>query len=1141
LKMFSLSWRKEKIPIHFRKFSFSILSSSSNFLPFGSVKVASLSEFLYSSRWINCFPTEKTSQVLELNPFSTSKSFLKRKRFYRSYGVQNFERSFPLDGIVNDNNYSTLSFLFRRGFCSGSDHDDNSVPGNKSTSVSSANDSKREKERPSNEESIPTKEDSTLKTIESDTVVESTGEQMEIVKNQKTKLDGTNEDSIQMESNSSSNESSNGSSHEGNGNSSSNGDNNDGSNKDDDDSDLIRNSTTSSKVSNRKSRNNNEKSKRSRKIIPAQTNADDLDPSADEISPKELTLRMGEPVNALVNQNKSPTPENVLAIPLYRRPFFPGNFAPLMISDVNMLNALRGWMKKTAYVGLFLAKDESLTHITDLNQLSKVGILGVVNRIEELQNGKGGHVLVTGFYRIEIIGSSEKYSEDGKLFVKIRRLMDEPYDASDGEIRAYNAEIVKTLRDLIQIAPHGHLLSEQLAAYKSIINTFNAGDFADLAASITALPEGSLFQEVLNALNIKERQLKALQLLKTEIELTKIQNKISKQIEEDINKNNRQHLLKQQLKLIKKELGLEQDDKQSVIDKFSERIKKCKVPDYAMKVINEEMAKFSSLETASSEYNLTRNYLDWLTILPWGVYKEENLDVRRAEKILNEDHYGLKDVKERILEFIAVGKLKSGVQGKILCLLGPPGVGKTSIGKSVARALSRDFFRFSVGGMSDVAEIKGHRRTYIGAMPGKIIQCLKSVKSSNPVILIDEIDKLGRGYQGDPASALLEVLDPEQNKAFLDHYLDVPVDISKVLFIVTANVKDTIPGPLLDRMEVINLSGYVTEEKFHIARNYLIPNTCADCGLKKSNVFLSDKVIRNLIVNYCREAGVRNLQKHIEKIFRKVAYKVVKSKTKHAKISISEQNLSDYVGKPVFNSDKYYEKTPCGVVMGLAWTRMGGATLYVESVVDKMNNKPQLKTTGQLGEVMKESTDIAYTYAKTFIGEVAHGNRFFETANIHMHIPEGATPKDGPSAGITMVTSLLSLALEKEVKANLAMTGELTLTGKILPIGGVKEKTIASKRSGVKIVLFPAENKKDFEELEDYLKQGLEVHFVDYYRDVYKIAFVDQNSNQSESSSNSLKKTKKRAKKKLTKTLGIKDKDLKDSLSSLGGSSKKCN
>lgn len=469
----------------------------------------------------------------------------------------------------------------------------------------------------------------------------------------------------------------------------------------------------------------------------------------------------------------------------------------------------------------------------------------------------------------------------------------------------------------------------------------------------------------------------------------------------------------------------------------------------------------------------------------------ENLDIEKAVEILEADHYGMEDIKKRILEFIAVSQLKGGVQGKILCFHGPPGVGKTSIAKSIARALNREYFRFSVGGMTDVAEIKGHRRTYVGAMPGKLIQCLKKTATENPLVLIDEVDKIGKGYQGDPSSALLELLDPEQNANFLDHYLDVPVDLSKVLFICTANVLDTIPEPLRDRMEMIQMSGYVAEEKLAIANQYLIPQALKDSGLDTTKINITEESLGSLIKSYCRESGVRNLQKHIEKIVRKVAYKLVKKEAEFCEIR--DENLSEFVGKPVFTHDRMYDVTPAGVVMGLAWTAMGGSTLYIETAKRRNINKPNtdgsLEVTGHLGDVMKESTRIALTVARNYIKRAQPESDFLETNHLHLHVPEGATPKDGPSAGATIVTALLSLALDKPIRQNFAMTGEISLTGKVLPVGGIKEKTIAAKRSGVTCIILPEENKKDFIELPKYITEGLEVHFVDTYDDVYKIVF----------------------------------------------------
>jgi len=478
------------------------------------------------------------------------------------------------------------------------------------------------------------------------------------------------------------------------------------------------------------------------------------------------------------------------------------------------------------------------------------------------------------------------------------------------------------------------------------------------------------------------------------------------------------------------------------------------------------------------------------------VMSEENLSIERASEILDKDHYGMEDIKKRILEFIAVSQLKGTTQGKILCFNGPPGVGKTSIARSIARALNREYFRFSVGGMTDVAEIKGHRRTYVGAMPGKIIQCLKKTKTENPLVLIDEIDKIGKGYQGDPSSALLELLDPEQNVNFLDHYLDVPVDLSKVLFICTANVLETIPEPLRDRMEMIEMSGYVAEEKVAIAKQYLIPHAKLDSGLIDEHIEIQDSALNALIKSYCRESGVRNLQKQIEKIVRKVAFKVVKKEI--SKMKVSTENLSELLGKPIFTQDRMYEETPAGVVMGLAWTAMGGSSLYIETAKRKLVSSAKegespgdgsLEVTGHLGDVMKESARIALTVARNFIKSKDTSNNFLETSHIHLHVPEGATPKDGPSAGVTIVSALLSLAQNMPVRENVAMTGEISLTGRVLPVGGIKEKTIAAKRSGVKCLILPEENRKDFADLPDFIKTDIEVHFVSTYAQVYDKVF----------------------------------------------------
>ncbi|XP_010770927.1 lon protease homolog, mitochondrial [Notothenia coriiceps] len=597
------------------------------------------------------------------------------------------------------------------------------------------------------------------------------------------------------------------------------------------------------------------------------------------------------------------------------------------------------------------------------------------------------------------------------------------------------------------------------------------------------------------SLQIPKRLYKALSLLKKEYELSKLQQRLGREVEDKIKQTHRKYLLQEQLKIIKKELGLEKEDKEAIEEKFRERLKEMTVPQHIMNVINEELNKLGLLDNHSSEFNVTRNYLDWLTSMPWGTYSEENLSLATAKDVLEEDHYGMDDVKKRILEFIAVSQLRGSTQGKILCFYGPPGVGKTSIARSIARALNRQYYRFSVGGMTDVAEIKGHRRTYVGAMPGKIIQCLKKTKTENPLVLIDEVDKMGRGYQGDPSSALLELLDPEQNANFLDHYLDVPVDLSKILFICTANVIDTIPEPLRDRMEMINVSGYVAQEKLAIAEQYLVPQLRSQCGLTEEKVSISPDALSLLIRQYCRESGVRNLQKQIEKVFRKVAFSIVSGE--QTMVTVTPDNLQLYVGKPIFTVDRMYDVTPPGVVMGLAWTSMGGTTLFIETSLRRPSDpkgEGSLELTGQLGDVMKESAKIATTFARAFLMNQEPENNFLVNSHLHLHVPEGATPKDGPSAGCTIVTALLSLATKRPVRQNVAMTGEVSLTGKILPVGGIKEKTIAARRAGVTCIILPEENKKDFSDLPDYISEGLEVHFVKHYNQIYPIAFPQDQS-----------------------------------------------
>ncbi|XP_065912024.1 lon protease homolog, mitochondrial-like [Dysidea avara] len=795
-------------------------------------------------------------------------------------------------------------------------------------------------------------------------------------------------------------------------------------------------------------------------------------------------------------------------LPVTRTPVFPNLVKIIEISDPDLINLVRKKSNlRIPYAGAFLRKTDSEDDVVNsLDDIYKVGTFVHILEMGQSDRDNRVRMIIKGIRRIQVIKKlpivtpfdmTEVEERDidivetkNVLMVRTKNLIHDPFESTP-KVKAICAEIIQTIRDLFnRNALYKDALAHLLDTGVKIVDS--PVHLSDFGAALSSVAEPHEVQAVLECLQIPERLMLSLELIKKEMAMVTLQQKLGKEVEEKVSKLQRNYMLQEQLKIIKRELGIEKDDKDAVAEKFREKIKDLVVPPGVKDVIDEELKKLSFLDNHSAEFSVTRNYLDWLTNIPWGKTSDENTELSHARQVLDEDHYGLKDIKDRVLEFIAVSQLNKCVQGKILCFVGPPGVGKTSIGRSIARALNREYFRFSVGGMTDVAEIKGHRRTYIGAMPGKVIQCLKKTQTENPLILIDEVDKIGRGFQGDPASALLELLDPEQNSNFLDHYLDVPVDLSKVLFICTANVVHTIPNALQDRMEIIDVSGYVLEEKKAIANQYLIPQARSSAGLKEDQIVLQEDAIVELIKWYCRESGVRNLQKHIEKIFRKAALKIVEH-PKDSPIHVSPDVLKDYVGNPTFTSDRMYETTPPGVVMGLAWTAMGGSTLYVESSLSKpLSDKDDggsLRVTGQLGDVMKESADIAFTYAKSFLAEKVPSNNFFQQATIHVHVPEGATPKDGPSAGCTLVSALLSLAMNKPVKQHLAMTGEISLTGKILPVGGIKEKIIAARRSDVTCIILPDNNRRDYEDLPDFIKDGLEVHFVKHYSDLFTIIF----------------------------------------------------
>lgn len=774
-------------------------------------------------------------------------------------------------------------------------------------------------------------------------------------------------------------------------------------------------------------------------------------------------------------------PVQLPIFPLVKRPFFPGMATPLIIDKGAYYEALQHIAKKKQkFIALVLTKKENLD-LSSLKEsdLYQVGVLARILRIIPSPSGDSAQIVVSIEKRMRILKTTKK----DKLLIAKAEVMEDKAISST-KLKASSISIVSTIKELLKLNP---LFKEELQIFLSHSDFTEPSKLADFAVALTTAGREEL-QDVLETFNLEERIDKTLILLHKEIDLSLLQHDIHKKIEVSVGKHQREYFLREQLKTIKKELGLEKDEKTLDGAKFEERLKEKTVPESALKVIKEELEKLSALEPMSSEYNVCRNYLDWLTGLPWGLTSQDNLDLKNAHKVLEKDHFGLKEIKERVLEFMSVGSLTGGIKGSIICLVGPPGVGKTSVAKSIASALGRKFFHFSVGGMRDESEIKGHRRTYVGAMPGKLIQALKQTGTSNPVILIDEIDKMGASYQGDPGSSLLEVLDPEHNKSFIDHYLDVEVDLSKVLFIVTANMLDPIPEPLKDRMEVLQMSGYIQEEKAAITKRYLWPKLLADAGLTKKDISLNEEALMALIDSYARESGLRTLEIALKRILRKSARKIVESKKKKL-ITIKKTDLESYLGKPPFSSDKLFEKNPIGVVTGLAWTALGGATMYIEAIEAEGDKNSSLHLTGQLGDVMKESSQIAWSYLQSHIKELLPKKSFFKKKSVHIHLPEGAVSKDGPSAGITMVTVLLSLLLKKPVRHGLAMTGEITLTGKVLPIGGLKEKIIAARRADVTTILIPFENKKDLDELPSEIKKGLKFIPVSDYKQVFKEAF----------------------------------------------------
>lgn len=773
-------------------------------------------------------------------------------------------------------------------------------------------------------------------------------------------------------------------------------------------------------------------------------------------------------------------PSVLTILPVFKNPIFPGIIVPIVVRNESNYPELDKKLKVNNFIGLLLVKGKE-ENLTKEIAPSDFYLVGTVAKIVKRINLPDGNInlLVNCLSRFKV---SQYVTEQAPIKAVVQYIEEKNLE-SDLEIRV----LVKTITQQLEyLGKNNPLFTEQVKV--TIDNAENSARIADFVASILGDVEKEKQQEILEAFEIRERLEKVAILLEERINMMKIQEKILKNINKKIEKQQREFFLKEQMKAIKKELGLETNQKSKDLLKLKKKYDLLKLEGEAKEVIENELEKLAALEPHSPEYSLTYNYLETVISLPWNHFIKENHDLNKAKKTLESSHYGLKDVNERILEFLAVKKLKPDAKGSMICLVGPPGVGKTSLGKAIAQTLNRPFFRFSVGGMKDEAEIKGHRRTYIGAMPGKLIQGLKIVKAKNPVFMIDEIDKIGNSYQGDPASALLEVLDPEQNIDFRDHYIDLPFDLSHVLFITTANTLDTIPSALMDRMEIIRLSGYIAQEKYEIGKKFILEKQRNRHGLKKEDLNLTKKAFLYIADKYSREAGVRNFERQIERICRKTAYKKAMGENFIKMVNI--KHLKDILGPEIFSEDEKKRIKRCGVAIGLAWTSLGGDTLFIESLAVK-SKKGGLKITGKLGEVMQESANIAYSYTRNKALELKMDidEEFFENQTLHLHVPQGAIPKDGPSAGITMASSLFSLITKQKIKEDLAMTGELTLTGSVLPVGGIKEKVIAAHRAKIKTIILPKENQRDLENIPEKIKKDLTFYCVSTMDEVLKLIF----------------------------------------------------
>ena len=774
----------------------------------------------------------------------------------------------------------------------------------------------------------------------------------------------------------------------------------------------------------------------------------------------------------LLNDNMQ-IPDTLPILPLRNTVLFPGVIIPINIGRDKSLKLIKDSYRQSALIGVVAQKDTN-TENPDINDLYQIGTVASILKIPEMPDGTTT-AIIQGKRRflLEDILYDDPYHV-GKISLK----KEEGVPENDPE---YNA-IAESLKDMASkiVKYSSHIPNEAGFALKNIESMLFLINFISSNTDVDYQNK----QELLEIDNLKQRAIKLLEILSKQVSLLELKNDIQKKVKMDIDKQQREYFLHQQMKTIQDELGGNPTDEE--IKELEELAETKEWNGNVREIFNKELNKLKRLNPSSPDYSVQSNYLREMLDLPWNHLSEDNLDLEHARQVLDADHFGLEKVKERILEYLAVLKLKADMKSPIVCLYGPPGVGKTSLGKSVARALNREFVRMSLGGLHDESEIRGHRKTYIGAMPGRILQSIKKAGTSNPVFILDEIDKVGNDFRGDPQSALLEVLDPEQNGSFHDNFLDIDYDLSKVMFIATANDLSTIAGPLRDRMEIIEVTGYLMEEKREIAKRHLIPKQLENHGITAGHVTIPDEIIDLIIEKYTRESGVRSLDMTIAKIMRHVARKVAMNKK--FTITLDENKVKEYLGSPIFSREEYQGNELPGVVTGLAWTAVGGEILYIESSYSK--GKGHLSLTGNLGEVMKESATLALEYIKSHAKEIGIDEKMFEENDIHVHVPAGAVPKDGPSAGITMVTALVSALTGRKVKKAIAMTGEITLRGKVLPVGGIREKILAAKRAEIKEIILCCENKKDIDDIKKEYLKGLKFHYVDHIKEVLETALL---------------------------------------------------